>query len=124
MTTEHKPHSTHLETAWAKLRESAHFGNVDAELTPGESESLIEQYQTALDLLARVEPELIPNHDAAEELREKLLGGPPSPTSALVRDIRALLTSNPAKERPLYTDGSLAATPLPPGAESFQDTKP
>ena len=45
----------------------------------------------AADALAGVEPELVPNHDAAEKLREKLLGGPPSPNAALIHGIRALL---------------------------------
>ena len=54
--------------------------------------SAIERHvQDMENLLRRVEPELVPNHDAAEALREKLLGGPPSPNAALIADIRAAL---------------------------------
>ena len=56
---------------------------------------LEEQYQTARDLLARVQPELVPNHDTANDLRAKFgLGGSPD----IVTDIRTFLDSNPARE--------------------------
>jgi hypothetical protein len=58
-----------------------------------EIERLEEQFDSALDLLARVQPELAPNWVEANELRKKFgLGGAPQ----ILEDIATFLESSPA----------------------------